>query len=137
MLRPGRVTDESQIEHALILGTNNVLLLIVTVTEVRNAFLPLTIPLIRQQIQLADPSLLPCTYTANGVPYPVLGTISNDEPAFHVPEGRLRKYLQRHGTMAEYCFCDVVRQNADAEMDDRKAVARRDKRRAKRGREEN
>jgi len=39
--------------------------------------------------------------------------------------------------MAEYRFCDVVRQNADAEMDDRKAVARRDKRRAKRGREEN
>jgi len=38
--------------------------------------------------------------------------------------------------MAEYRFCDVVRQNADAEMDERKVLAKKDKRRAKRAREE-
>ena len=80
---------------------------------------------------LPDASSLPDTFATNGVSYPVIGQIQNDEPIIHSPEAQIAKYLQHYGTSVEYRWCDLVEQQAAGRRAADKAAKQKEKRSAK------
>jgi len=126
-----------QITNALILSTDNLLLLVVKLGYVQTRS-----PLRRHladdlQDPVAPDGTLPYTFTVNEATYPIIGQIRDGEPSFNVAVEELDKYLQSDNVIYHRCTDLVKRDVKEAravERAERKAAKRRAQKEKKKSR---
>jgi len=136
----------TQIQRALILGTSNTFLLVVTVDETE---LGASVGGDREESKMEI--CRPEKYTTNGVAYPVLGIIVDSEPELWCSEAEAGRCLppssktegvgksvprdrgSRIGNVVDvnYRFCDLVSQRDREGKEEERKEAKREKRRAR------
>ena len=136
----------TQIQRALILGTSNTFLLVVTVDEAELGA-GIEVKGRGPEVEICRPE----TYTTNGVAYPVLGIIVDSEPELWCSEVEAGRCLPpssktegvgksvprdrgtRIGNVVDvnYRFCDLVSQRDREGKEEERKEAKREKRRAR------